>query len=583
MRLSSDMATVSNNLKNRRLLLYGAYLLIFIAVFMNFNKGIDFTDTGYMLNKYENFTGGSTDFSMLLANAFGSIVVTIFRDHGYIAVKAINSLILFIGSVFSFNLIKKYYSSQIALIAVISGIAIMRYYPIASGYIFIGNSLAMIVASLLIKGIENDSKISLFMSGFFCALNVFIRVPNITYFAIYSIFLILFFQKKNFSKKDILFIIYGTAIFFLLTIVFLFLTDNMSETIDGILRIKEMASTSTSHSIVSLVQTYTRQLIYSIRDILWLPLLIVLYKFRSKIGSFPAIALFSFVLYLFFSTYFPALLSLNDNDSSYLIFTFIVSVSIILCLYNIIFNSTSKDFNFVFVSLVLFLLTPMGSEGTISYLRTNMIFMNAILLSTLWKWFSLKNSISKSGINSILVNYLNKTTIISFTLIFAYFSITSLNYVYRDSKVSTLTCYPIHKKLYGMMTTSEKCEIIDKSLTLLEDHVKENDLIIIYGSAPLINYLMGTRSPLSQVWVELGTYSISQFESELYQQLVPAPILITKSDMGFAEWNTNEARSKTLKNYESDEKYFTLMTYMSNKGYVEVLDTEMFVLYQIKE
>ena len=138
-------------------------------------------------------------------------------------------------------------------------------------------------------------------------------------------------------------------------------------------------------------------------------------------------------------------------------------------------------------------------------------------------------------------------------------------------------------RLSGVYTTAERATILNGVLEGIGEHVIAGDTLMAYGSAPLLNYLTDTRPAYGCSWPEL--LSAALLEKKLNgngsapQWILRQHFYTLSKDWRepTADWKTHYSVSS---GFLSDRKLEVLNAFMDRNGYKEVWSNSHFTLYR---
>ena len=171
--------------KNDRQKLYRCGLLLLWAILILWripflNLGIDYTDTGYSLTNYKNvFSGnGIRDIGLFWTTLIGGALYKLLPAGQLLACRILHWLIYVAVDVVTYRMFRKYLKPHVILLALLalnlgsrSGEAIFGYYPLTK-------LLLLPAIALLVRGVRENKRWPLFVSGLLCGFNTFVRLPN---------------------------------------------------------------------------------------------------------------------------------------------------------------------------------------------------------------------------------------------------------------------------------------------------------------------------------------------------------------------------------------------------------------------
>lgn len=160
------------------------------------------------------------------------------------------------------------------------------------------------------------------------------------------------------------------------------------------------------------------------------------------------------------------------------------------------------------------------------------------------------------------------------------------NGFYFDSTpLSELTCEIDSRRARMVYTSSERARRVDEMLKALDVYVNPGDTLLVYGSAPTLNWLTSTRPALGNSWPEQlspGTLLSKLAESEPIRYVA----LIKFNTIG-SEWGSpsqSYVEGRVFSNiYHNERKSRIVLDYLRTRGYKTLVDTTDLTLYKLAE
>ena len=134
-------------------------------------------------------------------------------------------------------------------------------------------------------------------------------------------------------------------------------------------------------------------------------------------------------------------------------------------------------------------------------------------------------------------------------------------------------------------TTRERADVLNTMLLGIKPHVKEGSTLMVYGSAPLINYLTHTRPYIGCSWVE--QLSVSMLEEKLARApKMGFPLVLQQkfSTLGpywsepMANFRTDYGDQQNI--YRDNRKLEVLNRFLEYGEYQVIYEDSHFILYQ---
>lgn len=201
------------------------------------NQGIDYTDTGYNIMKYKNmfFGEGISDIGMFYTCLIGGLIYKILPAYHLLVYRILHLVLQVLIMAVAYKYFKKYVNKNVLLIfflafmCLIGGEMIYSYYPMSQLFLTVG-------IILLHKGLVEDKRWYLMLSGLVMGLSVFVRLTNVLYFVMFIGIIWYGIYKKHETKKIIsncLWAIVGAVISLVITFALMSIFMGIEEVIDS--------------------------------------------------------------------------------------------------------------------------------------------------------------------------------------------------------------------------------------------------------------------------------------------------------------------------------------------------------------
>ena len=541
------------------------------------NQGIDISDTMYSLTNYEYM--GNLDpmwlFSTYLSNVFGKLIM----------------LLPGAGTMLGFSIYCSFITSAIALIAYY---CLQRFMP--GWMIFIGEFIAESICFcprvilynyltyllftvgtiLLIHGILQWQRqnLFLFLAGICFGLNVLVRFPNIV-----ETIMILVLWFYGLITKDrlvevlkrtgicilgflagmlvpitIISIKYGFMAYPNMIISLFGMTEGASDYSGGgmIALIIEAYLTTLSDMIIMLPCIAAGIIMFML-----LPKRYVLIKKLLFIGGLLVLIRYYFAIGVITRNYYY-------YDSMFQLAMMFIIAGIVLSLIGSlgILNGSKEEQTLSFVTLLLILVTPIGSNNYTFPILNNLFIIAPIVL---WLFRRMIQRAGEADYNFAWESTITAVIIALFIqgalFHMGYSFVDGANGTPRDSRVTVA-------KLSGMITTQDNAESLDE----LKDALEKADLlqtkVILFGGIPGISYMFDMEPAINTAWPDLDSYSIDKFDSQLMELNASdnaTPTVIVSKEM--ADYSLVGA------------KYDILLDYIANHDYNKIFESDRFIVF----
>lgn len=154
--------------------------------------------------------------------------------------------------------------------------------------------------------------------------------------------------------------------------------------------------------------------------------------------------------------------------------------------------------------------------------------------------------------------------------------------LYFDSTpLFEMTCAAHVPRAAHVRTSAERAERLDGIVAELRRHVSPGDTLLVYGSAPTLNYLTATRPAFGNSWPE--QLSADMLDARLRSEpRIPYVLLMKFNAIGnkWGEPSREYVEGRANANiYHTERKSRLMLDYLRRRAYRPVADTPDFTLY----
>jgi len=476
-------------------------ILVVIQIALAF-QGFDVCDDGFVLTFYQQFFDNpeSVEYNFLywFTGLVGGLWYKFNESGGIFWFRILAIIVNTLTFIIAYRLLDKIFKNQV----IILGLIIVLFANNFGFLTFYHNHLTAIfcvsIIFILFKALKKYNLPLFLLVGFMIGINVFVRLPNLTFATIllvipYNHFLKFGLRFKFSLIKSIVVSLLGILLGFTIVFLLLIALGQLSIFKNAFLVLFDLGGTeNSSHNLRDVI--YAQY--YNYKAILKAIVLMIisLWLYAITITKFPRnIFIFSMSFFLglgfiywigCFGIY--ALYSMSIFGSCFFLF-------------NKKSNIISKQI--AFMGLILLLVIPLGTGGGV-YNAGYMSIWIALPLFFLSLEPAIKlyfKTFKVLADNKIKVHYLSIIIIgISFTV---YKSYKIFNEAYFDPGSRMLKTYSINSDLANnIYTTQERAEIINMVLKELHTHTSKGDFLFIYDNMPMLNFLTQTKPFAYNSW-----------------------------------------------------------------------------------
>lgn len=550
------------------------YIVLFIYCtwfFLFVNKGLDITDSAYVLSLYKYIFDSNTQttIGIALTSIIGGVLWKIIPTAQVLVLCIISAVLYTINGLLVYKMLKKYVQPH-ALLLMMMGAS---FYSITWVRVLHYNAWSMFFLTveifLLYKWFGNLNKNYIFWCGFLYGVNIWIRLPNCVHGI--CLFAVIWYIANHKKKKElwhhIFTMLLGALAGILVASLLVILVIGVGDVEQGIRSLFSIgmnsADSGNGHSFVSMFDAILSYLKFGLYMLFkWVSQMFflcmaeyVMIKLIRKITgkNMPSIVLMGLNV-CFGITY--GIYVLHYQYAIETLLSFCVVLAIILSVIGAIIYR-KNDICLSSLCILTCLLELVIVFGTNNGVFWNIVFlflplgMIACLCLNLFKEY-LRNF----GI--ILLAFVETMVILGgFTF--------ANTYVFRDDNLENLTCTVKSDVYKGIKTTEERATLINN----IEEQLRElpEGQLLNMGMCN-VGSVVSNLAPVIKAWPDVRTYSYEQFSTDLDSKVkqgeLPYVLLVV-----YEEELTDADKMKYEKIWQMIEEY----------QYKEVYSDEDFSLY----
>lgn len=520
---------VYNKHEKKIAIVIGLIIVIWPLVFLN--KGIDVTDTGYVLSKYKYvFTQQSLNtFRILFSELTGGILYKIAPSHQLLFLNLCGYISYLLIGTMTYSMFKEYMNKNLLLVAIlIASFFTKRYLTIISYNTFTALVLCLGIY-LLINALKKDNDKMLFFSGVVLASSMFFRLPNILQLSLVLVIVwYYYFCLKNteLTKKKLYVFFAGvsSSFFIAMTIAIYFLGWN-----NIILENSATAKLSVSddsHGIVNMLYRILAELKVGIVVLIKIFCGLISLIFFSKVLKFIANDKFIMTLTGIFVIIFSGIIAFMKMDySTYLYILSVLSITLSIYFAFKYRKKKSTLSTLITANLIVALIIPLGTDNGLGHYATflylPLVTIFCILFLELQEYYKTNKKVFFDITYALMLFLLLTGLITGFNL--------ATKYVYRDAPNHELK-YSVNSSVYyGMKTSQERSKALNNFVEIMKLY-KDQELLS-YGEFT-IGFLLTDMKPFFKtVWPDLASFSLATFQQQLQEkeQLGIRPVIVLVS------------------------------------------------------
>lgn len=538
--------------------------------------GIELCDSGFYLTFYENFfrAPGSVEYNFMywLSGLFGGVTDAVAGDYAVLVHRVVGVGLLLSALVLTWQLEVQLVGRGALSLGLLMVVAAYSGYPLTMSFDIVSVFLIVAGASLLVRAVVKRKISCVIASGIVLGCMTFARIPNVLQFFLITVVPICMAGSSREKIRYCAGFICGYLGGTLLIIGIMELLGHLPVFIDNIATLRNLASDSeASHGIVNLIMAqfnYYASALYLMAKIAVLVFIAVLcqrFLSRNPLRGVIYIAEGLYVCYMLWST------------SAVMVLTAICVPALLV----VIINDRRSTIGIVaLVALLSALIYPIGSDGAGN--GGSIIYMLAIpvALNYYRNW-----NVDLRGKEMRIPT----VAIIGFPAIcIAIWLTVTLRgaFYFDDTPLWKMTTEANVSKLRGIRMSRQRAEIIEAGANMIGRHVQPGDTLMVYGSAPMINYLTSTRPYAGTSWPELE--SAAGISGRLHRSCesgsFPDICVQRFATIGYIWGKPSDSfvrgEDKATENvFHSNQKWRVISDFLKEHNYVKVDSTSHFDLW----
>ncbi|MCQ2550318.1 MAG: hypothetical protein MJ134_09815 [Lachnospiraceae bacterium] len=503
-------------------------VILLLYPLMKVNQGLDVSDSTYSLANYLYFDRmeGVWAISTFLSNLIGSMFVRMPGGMTLLGMNLYTGLLVSAIALLTYFIIKEKLNPVLAFFGELIAIGFL-WIPTGILYNYLTYFFFTLGALQLYVGITENKKLNLNLAGFFLGVNVWVRIPNLAEVAlIVALWYYLWLEKAEFKtyidKTFACFLGYVVGVAFgLLQVCSRYGITGLLEAITGLSNLQQGDdSYSIFAMVLSTAQAYIRSAKWLMLAVLGILLGIVLFAVAKEkyktIKSFIYCMGILVLLRFYWGRGMFSFRYYEDYTSMFEWGMMLLWMAVLFDLYVLLQKQATKTGKlWAMISLVVIIITPLGSNNYTFQNLNNLFIVTPVLLEQIWtllqKWQR------KEQEKRISLFPLWAMTFVFLGMIFMQSIGFHWNFVFRDgmdgtprdTKVSTITTA---KDIY---TTKENAESLEELAQYIYKEKLMGREVVFYGNCPGLSYLFQMPYGLENAWPDLDSFPIGVMEENL--------------------------------------------------------------------
>ena len=569
-------------------------LLLLLLPLLKINQGIDLSDTPYNLGNYRFFdqTEGVWVLSTFLSNVVGYVFTKLPFGGTMLGMKFYGALVVSAMALFSYRFFKTKMPSWVAFLGEVAAIGFC-WCPVGILYHYLSYFFFLLGVVFLFRGLAGCRPVCLVIAGACLGLNVAVRVPNVLEVVlIVALWYYGGLKKKSFeeiSKETLLCVagFLGAQLLMFIVMSALYGIGAYPEMIGGLFGIAGRASDYTFGemlaSIFSAYLTGFKWMLYMLLCILpGIPFMVI------QKEKFPLLRKGIYcvcIAFLFFVLGKWGMYNLKyyQKESALQWGVVFLLLSIGVCIWLLVTKAADDEWKLIgSLSLVVILITPLGSNNYVWPILNNLFFVAPVTLWTVYRFARWgRTYLDTTGKVPL---FSAKAMVLAMVLAFLVQSVGLLfGYVFRDGESGEKRSAQVisNPVLTGMYTTPENAQALEE-LTLFvsgKGASYEGKELILYGNIPGLSYYLDRAPAISTSWPDLASSDIEMLRTDLagitgeISEKGKRPLVIFSA-------TAKEKAAGAQENGIEDEKLELIRKFMDENNYGQVFENAAFVVYE---
>ncbi len=602
--------------KKKNLISYLQYIypiILFLYPLRHIRVGMEWNDTGY---NYANFTymdhmDEMWLFSTYLGNVYGNFLTNLPFGNTMIGMNVYTGLLVSVMAIGGYAFFTKVIKIPKFLVFLGEFLAInLCWCPTALlynylTYLLLGVGYVLLYQALMTEGRKRN--IYFVLAGVILGINVFTRFSNLSHMAlIVAVWAMGIIRKKKFVKilQQTLWCVLGYIVGLGIVLGWISLRYGAGNYVNAIIRLLRMPSEASSYTITSMVVSQLQNYLQNLLWLAWFAVFVLIsigiyacfpkrFQWIAKIGYVGGVALFFYYLrnqnmYNFKYSTTPSMF-----QWAVILLTGTMLVGLI-----VIFGKkfTQQEKLLCGMNIILIVITPLGSNNHL-YGSINNLFLVAPF--TLWmcfrfvKWLPEKLTIGKCKL--VASTYPVKAMCwCIFVMIFIQTTLFGWVFVFQESNGGENLHTKIESSdiLKGVLTSSDRAEILKSICGYVEDNGLMGKEVILYGNIPSMSYYLEMPFAISP-WPDLPSYNYEIMVQDLaeLEDLVATgekelPVILLEIKQGnyllegeaaLEELGVNEDQQNMI---VTDAKLKLIQNWIQKYNYSVTFSNDKFVLFQ---
>ncbi len=566
--MKKTASTIVDNIEAHSLKWMGIATVVMVCYLMvGAVCGLDVCDNGFYMTFYDNIfqSPRSVEYNFMyyLSGVTGGALLRLFPAMGLLGMRVAGIIAIMAAMWVAFLLLRHIVPSAAIILAMLVITCAFIDIPVTLGNDILATLLWVIASAALYKAMERDSGWLMLLAGAVIGINIFSRLPNVLGLGLLVLMPVA--GKATAGRQAMswgrvwamaLLGFLGAVLGAGAVVAMMHALGHLDIFLDNMADLHALAADGKTGSTHSLAYMVVAQLDFY-KGVLWVAVKYgIVAWIYIKVGDW---CTWKPVRWLLRTTCLVALVWLTMRLN---IVRPVWAMAFLGCFYVIVMGNQQQRMA-AWLGLYMILVFPMGSDGYAHNQGTLLDILALPLAASLW--------IRNHG----------RDLLVAFALVCAFKMVTGAIY-FDEGPVWQKTATVHNPRVAGILTTPQRAAVLNHMLAGIKPWVGAGDTLMVYGSAPIINYMTATRPDLGCSWPELLSPALLQHKLATASH-GPLPIVLRqKFNTIGQQWGpptTDLAHYNVKSPFLDDAKLHSLNTFLHNNHYRVAYSDPYFILY----
>ena len=574
-------------------------VILILFPMLKVNQGIDLTDTAYSLGNYVFFGENTVLWTLLtfLSNVLGFLFTKLPFGETMLGMKVYSSLLISAMALLGYRFFQTKMPAAIAFLAEVAAIG-MCWCPSVILYNYMTYALLLTVVILLFRGLVRKHPGCLGAAGVVLGFNTFVRFPNngLEVLLILTLWYYGYLKKKTLAEiaKETGLCVAGYAAGFVVVLAgmtLLYGTGTFTTMMEGVFG---MAGSASDYTFGKMVWMITDAYLHGARWMAYMLMCILpgIPFFAIQKERFPMLRKVVYgicIVFLFIVLGRWGMFNFKyyQKEAALQWGVIFLILSLGICVWILFSRRQDCEWKLIAaMSLVVILITPLGSNNYVWPALNNLFFVSPITFWIIYRFARWgRPYLDVTGkVPVFSVKAMTMAMVIAF---FVQAVGIGCDYVFLDGEDGQKrdTTVEGSRILRGMKTNAENAETLEELNTfLLENNTEyQNKKVILYGNIPGLSYYLHKAPAIYTSWADLDTNSYDRLVADLdmlNQSMTEAdrPLVIFSEEI-MAQVPELQRNGIEGEGSVWEQKLQAILDFMTANGYQMVFENEKYVVF----